>query len=69
MNKSGYQEGLPFQGSTPISAHHSAEGAKAAAPLRAFKTKLYVDLLGKAGQNGLSDHEAAKALGVPNTCR
>lgn len=54
---------LPFSGRTPISRHRSAEAAQQASATRATKTLRYLQLLKEAGEDGLSDHEAAKATG------
>ena len=56
---------LPFSGSTPISRHRSAQAAQAASSTRVTKSMTYLQLLSEAGENGLSDHEAAKATGWP----
>ncbi len=59
------QIGLPFSGSTPISRHHSALAAKDASAGRVTKTLRFLDLLKHAGARGLTDHEAAAAMGCP----
>lgn len=56
---------LPFSGISPIARHHSYEAAKAAAETRVTKSLRYLDLLNKAGERGLSDHETAKMTGWP----
>ena len=56
---------LPFSGATPISRHRSAQAAQAASSTRVTKTLRYLDLLSKAGENGLSDHETVAATGWP----
>lgn len=55
---------LPYSGRTSISRHHSAKAAQAAAETRVTKTLQYLELLKHAGDHGLTDHEAAAAMGV-----
>lgn len=56
---------LPFSGRTPISRHHSAQAAHQAAEKRGRKTLEYLELLAKVGEAGVTDHDAARMLGVP----
>lgn len=56
---------LPFSGSTPISRHHSAQAAQQAAEKRGRRTLEYLELLARVGDAGLTDHDAARMLGVP----
>lgn len=59
------QLGLPFSGRSPISRHHSALAAQQASAGRVTKTLRYLEILQHAGARGLTDHEAAAAMGVP----
>lgn len=56
---------LPFSGSTPISRHHSALAAHSAATTRGVKTLRYLQLLAEIGPYGVTDHDAARMMGVP----
>lgn len=56
---------LPFSGTTPISRQHSALAAQAAAEKRGEKTLEYLALLDRVGADGVSDHDAARMLGLP----
>jgi hypothetical protein len=56
---------LPFSGVTPISRHHSAQAAAAAARTRGQKSLDYLQLLREIGPLGVSDHDAARMMGVP----
>jgi hypothetical protein len=63
---SGYtQDGLPFSGRSPLSRHHSAQAATDAARTRGRRSREYLDLLARVGSQGISDHDASRALGVP----
>lgn len=54
---------LPVAGNTPEARHASATGAMVAVQVRGKVAIAYVELLKLAGSEGLSDFEAAKALG------
>ena len=56
---------LPFAGATPISRHRSSQAAQAASVTRGRKTLEYLTLLERIGANGVSDHDAARMLGLP----
>ena len=56
---------LPFSGATPISRHHSAQAAEAAAPSRGRRTLEYLALLDQVGIAGVTDHDAARMLALP----
>ncbi len=56
---------LPFSGSTPISRHHSAQAAQHAAEKRGRRTLEYLALLSEVGEAGVTDHDAARMLGLP----
>lgn len=56
---------LPFSGSTPISRHRSAQAAEAASHTRGRRTLEYLALLDRVGENGVTDHDAARMLGLP----
>jgi len=56
---------LPFQGSTPQSAHASRSGAEDAAPRALSQTVRYLALLKAHG--GLTDAEAARLMGIERT--
>lgn len=57
---------LPFADSPhPIARHHSALAAIAAAPTRGRRTLEYLALLGEVGEEGVTDHDAARMLGLP----
>ena len=56
---------LPFSGVTPLSRHRSAQAAQHAVRTRATKTLAYLQMLAVAGQDGLSDHQAAQMTGYP----
>ena len=57
-------ESLPFQGSTPLSRHCSAEGAKDAQPRACGQTRRYLLLLADREGEGATDLEAARMMGV-----
>lgn len=59
------QPALPYSGNTPISRHHSAMAAHAAARTRGEKSLRYLQALREAGDMGLTDHQAASLLGWP----
>jgi hypothetical protein len=62
----GQTLGLPFADSPhPIASHHSALAAEDSAKRRGAKTMIYLRLLAEAGASGLSDHAAARMMGVP----
>jgi hypothetical protein len=54
---------LPVSGETPIAQHCSSYGAQVAARSRGALATAYLQLLASAGHEGLSDDEAANALG------
>lgn len=56
---------LPVSGKSPIARHHSAKAAQSAAVNRGRKTLEYLALLEKVGEVGVTDHDAARMLGVP----
>ena len=56
---------LPFSGVTPISRHRSVQAAQAASTGRVTKTLQYLELLERAGENGVSDHETVRLTGWP----
>lgn len=56
---------LPVSGKSPIARHHSAKAAQSAAVNRGRKTIEYLELLEKVGARGVTDHDAARMLGVP----
>lgn len=58
--------GLPFSGSVPLTRHTSRAGAEAAAERAPSQTARYIAALLDA-RDGLTDHEAARLLGIPNT--
>jgi len=62
------QDGLPFQGSTPASAHASYTGARQAVKTHGEKVSAYLQLLTNAG--ALTDHEAAALMhcGLSSIC-
>jgi hypothetical protein len=59
------QGSLPFSGRTQISRHHSAMAAQDATTTRGAKTLVYMTLLKIAGEDGITDHEAARMTGWP----
>jgi len=56
---------LPFSGTSPLSRHHSALAADAAATRRGVQTLRYLALLKEVGRRGITDHQAATMLGMP----
>src|SRR5688572_33067214 len=54
---------LPVSGRTPAARHAGSSGAQRAAKDRPMLAVAYLELLKSAGSQGLSDFEAAKALG------
>ena len=54
---------LPIRGKTPQARHGSATGAMVAGRTRGQLARDYLDLLARAGSRGMSDYEAADALG------
>lgn len=56
---------LPFQGSTPQSAHTSRAGAEDAAPRALSQTVKYLAILKAYG--GTTDREAADLMGIERT--
>lgn len=56
---------LPFSGATPISRHRSAQAAEAASHTRGRRTLEYLALLDRVGADGITDHDAARMLGLP----
>lgn len=54
---------LHVAGKTPQARHSSATGAQVAGRSRGKLAKAYLDLLAIAGERGMSDSEAADALG------
>lgn len=54
---------LPVRGRSPQARHAGATGAQFAAKHRGQLAKAYLDLLAIAGPRGMSDFEAADALG------
>lgn len=54
---------LPVVGKSPRARHASSTGAQRAAKDRGALALQYLELLKHAGDQGLSDFEAAKALG------
>jgi hypothetical protein len=59
------EQTLPFSGTTPISRHHSAQAADRAAVTRGKRTREYLELLAHIGPAGVTDHDAARMLGLP----
>jgi hypothetical protein len=56
---------LPFSGTSPISRHRSSQAAQHAAQKRGRRTREYLALLKEIGARGVSDHDAARMLGLP----
>lgn len=54
---------LPIAGKSPYARHASASGAAYAVTFRGESTNRYLSLLAIAGERGMSDCEAADALG------
>lgn len=57
--------GLPISGQTPAARHASFTGARKASQDRPTLALAYLALLRQAGAEGLSDMQAASALGRP----
>lgn len=57
---------LPYSGSDPLTVHTSRQGAEDAKERAIEQTTRYIAALVDA-VDGLTDHEAARLLGIPNT--
>lgn len=60
------QEGLPFQGISPIARQNSYLAATSVAASRGIKTEWYRAYL-RSRPGGATDHQAARALKVPRS--
>jgi len=56
---------LPVSGRTPLSRQCSAKAAQQASRTRGPKTREYLALLAQIGAHGVTDHDAARMLGLP----
>lgn len=60
-------QSLPFSGSVPLSRHTSADGARDAAPRACRQTRQLLRLLAASGEEGLTDWESARLMGIERT--
>lgn len=60
------ESGLPFSGAVPLTAHTSRQGAEAASNRAPSQLVRLIEAYVHAA-DGLTDHEAARLLGIPNT--